>query len=48
MILEKLVVMYLFAPFMQHDNTLSRSQKHALYNVQEVDESSPQTGASRI
>jgi len=34
--------------FMQPDNTLSRSQKHALDNVQEVDESSPQSGASRI
>jgi len=48
MILETLVVVYLFTPFMQPDNTLSCSQKHALNNVQEVDESSPQSGASRI
>jgi len=47
MILETPVVMYLFAPFMQPDNTLSRSQKLALYNVQEVDESSTQSGASQ-
>jgi hypothetical protein len=33
---------------MQPDNTVSRSQKHALDNVQQVDESSPQSGASKI
>jgi hypothetical protein len=38
----------MFAPFMQPETTLSPSQKHALDNVQEADESNHQAGATRI